>query len=706
MEAQHELSAAQLDQLYRLAWLVLGDERRAAGKMQNAKRNMQHAETFALLLATLAPQRTLGYALRVPAAANERSGLTPGEFAALARLLRAATPQARLELGAPHLLDAQGQGDKGASGSGTDDGRRTTDDADAEHAAGVGGRSSVVVDRPWPRRATNGVELLLLLARAWGDLPAETPYMVALEHARALVGGAADAEVQVLRAVLLLDGPAGAQSRAVRAGLRRADERLEAALPALFAGEAPAELHALYGRAADGGAARPAGNRARRLQFGLAAAVLALVIAVIAMPGPSADPPQTAAERTGLLAAEAALSPDALVLAALDRFERAERGPGALYERYRMTVDGETRTLERWYDPGEPERVRIELRDSGDQLLYGLATDGTGRLQTRWMPPGETAPIFGVDYRLDAAQIAQMMPTLRRQPDGLHFFASIPVVNPEHFYLSQAYAAEVRDLGSTTIGERPARLIGFASRQPLPYDNDFAFDRPAAPPQQEQADQVILAIDPSTFALLEARVLPQGEAAGAVVTPWRAEAIALRSGLTAADFQLAEVEFQRRDGANRFISPRIGWVPDDALTDLNRVVAASALPLAFPPPDQPSYGYALQAGSEAILVRESEHEIFMVAVFPVEAAPQPSGRQEDRQAGDLRYRMIYPNEPPGGRAASLAALPLENGAELQMYYQHAYATLGEREARIAELLTALEPLTRESVDVLAADFVR
>jgi hypothetical protein len=36
MEATHELSAAQLDQLYRLAWLVMGDERRAAGRMQHA----------------------------------------------------------------------------------------------------------------------------------------------------------------------------------------------------------------------------------------------------------------------------------------------------------------------------------------------------------------------------------------------------------------------------------------------------------------------------------------------------------------------------------------------------------------------------------------------------------------------------------------------------------------------------------------------
>jgi hypothetical protein len=434
--------------------------------------------------------------------------------------------------------------------------------------------------------------------------------------------------------------------------------------------------------------------------------VLALVIAVVAMPEPRADPPQRAAERTGLLAAEASLSPDALVQAALDRFERAERGPGALYERYRMTVDGETRTLERWYDPGAPERLRIEVRNGGDQLLYGLATDGTGRLQTRWAPPGESAPIFGVDYRLDAAQIAQMMPTLRRQPDGLHFFASIPVVNPEHFYLAQAYAAEVQDLGATTIGERPARLIGFASRQPLPYDDAFAFDRRADPPQQEQADQVILAIDPTTFALLEVRVLPQGEAAGAVVTPWRAEAIALRSGLAATDFQLAEVEFQRQRGAGRFISPRIGWVPDDVLIDLNRVVTASTLPLAFPPPDRPSYGYALQSGPDAILVRESEHEIFMIAVFPVEAAPLPGARQETRQVGGLRYRMVYSDNVLDAASTSVAALPLTNSAELLLYYQHAYALPAEREARIAELLTALEPLTRENVDVLAADFVR
>jgi hypothetical protein len=68
--------------------------------------------------------------------------------------------------------------------------------------------------------------------------------------------------------------------------------------------------------------------------------------------------------------------------------------------------------------------------------------------------------------------------------------------------------------------------------------------------------------------------------------------------------------------------------------------------------------------------------------------------------------MVYSDNVLDAASTSVAALPLTNSAELLLYYQHAYALPAEREARIAELLTALEPLTRENVDVLAADFVR
>lgn len=731
METLHKLSAAQLDQLYRLAWLVMGDERlalrrfRAAGGERrgasfraqprahplgrvvygaaSGERQGAGGGAVTQILARLAPKRTFRYPLNVPDAALARSGLTPSEHAALARMLRAATPQARLELGAPHLLDLQGQGDKGAEGVATDGGRQMPDEADADHAAVVSGRSSVVTDSVWPRRATTGTELYLLIAQAWGDLPAETPYTLALNHARALFGQASETEVQPLRAALLADGAAGERARAVRNGLRRADDRLAAALPALFAGEAPPELHALHDPTVEMPPERRAAKRAARLQFILAGAVLALVIAVIVAPGRPAEAPQSTAERTGLLAAEATLAPQEVVRAALDRFERGDVGADALHERYRMTIEGETRTLERWYDAGAPERVRVEVRDDSDQLLFAIATDGATQLQARWQINGDSpSQVFGFDYLLDAALLEQLAPIVRRQPDGLHFFASLPLVNPEHFYLAQAYAAEVQDLGTTMINERPARLIGFASRQAFPPAEDRLYD--ASP--QEQADQVILAIDTATFALLEVRVLPQSEAAGAVATPWQVEVFTTRSDLTAADFVLAAVDAQSRRGASRFISPRVTWLPDDVLSSLDRAIATTPLPLAFPPPEGPSLGYVLQAGSESILVRESEHELFMIAVFPVESVPQLAGRQEERQAGDLRYRMIYPEAQFSPAMTSLVALPLENGAELQMYYQHAYATLPEREARIVELLTALEPLTRESADVVAADFVR
>ncbi len=682
MDLFHELSAAQLDRLYRLAWLVMGDERQAARRIQAAGRRRQAAGGIAQFLTQFVPQRTLRYSLTLPPTTHERSGLTPSEFVVLAATLRAATPQARLELGAPHLVGE----DVGAEGHGADDRRRTTDDAGT--------------DRPWPRRAATGVELFLLLARAWSALPAATPYATGLAHARVLLGGASAVEAQELRVALLADGPQGDLARAVRAGLRRTDERLAAALPALFTGEAPAELHAL--READPAAPQRTISRAVRLQLGLAGIVLALIVAVIVVPGRSADTLNDT-EQTGLLAAESTLAPDELVLAALNRFEQGEFGVGVLQERYRMIIEGETQTLERWYDPGEPGRVRVEVRDSGDQLLFGMATDGATQLQARWLPPGDTPQqLFGVDYLLDEATLAHVLPIVRRQPDGLHFFADMPPVNPEHFYLAQAYAATVQDLGAATVQNRPARLIGFASRQPLPPGvANFS-----APAQQATADQVILAIDTATYALLEVRVLPQNETAGAVLVPWQVEIYETQASVTSANFQLDPVEFQRQPGVRTFISPRIVLLPDDMLITLASAVQASALPLALPPPDRPSYGYPLQAGSETILVRESEHEIFMLAVFSAEAIPTLNGRQEEREVGALRYRMIYPDEPLGSVAASLATVPLDNGAELQMYYLHAYATPAERELRIAELLSTMQPLTRENLDILAADFVR
>jgi hypothetical protein len=687
MEATHELSAVQLDQLYRLVWLVMGDERRAARSMLHAARSTQHGGDFTSILVKLAPQRTLRYTLRVPPTANERSGLTPSECAALARTMRAATPQARLELGAPHLVEealtpSLAQHRPPAHGRGEGDAGETT---------------------LWPRQATTGIELFLLLARSWGDVPAEAPYALAQQHAQALLGEVSDVEAQALRATLLVSGPEGELARSVRSGLRRADDRLGAALPALFAGQAPAELHALREQGRTVSVQRSASSRAKRLQLLLAGAVLALVIAVIVAPGRSAPTASVSPEHTGLLAAEATLTPSERILAALNRFERGELGVGVLHERYRMIIEGETQTLERWYDPGEPGRVRIEARNSADQLLFGMATDGATRLQARWLPPGVTTQqLLGVDYLLDETTLARVFPIVRRQPDGLHFFATLPLVNPEHFYLAQAHAAELQDLGAAIVQNRPVRLVGFASRQSLPPSAVNSY----APPRQETADQVILAIDTVTYALLEVRVLPQSETAGAVVVPWQVEIYETQANVPSTIFKLDPVEGRRQMGVNTFISPRISWLPNDALTTLASALASSTLPLALSPPDQVSLGYALQANSEAILVRESEHETFMLAVFPAEAIPTLSGRQEERRVGDLRYRMIYPDEPHSSAAVSLAAVALANGAELQMYYQHAYATPEEREARVAELLSALEPLTLESLDVLATDFVR
>lgn len=478
---ENQLYGAALDRAYRLALLAAGSPHGAAGLIRRLYAIRNPADSETALARGLLSARPLRWPWKPDPSAQ--SGLTPAELTTLRAALAAATPAARLALGAPHLAGL------------------TLDEALPQPPPPAA---------PWPRRAADRHTLLALLARGWGMLPAGAPFPDVYELALLLAGALPDAEATTMRAHLLDATPAAAQARAIRDGLRRAEARLAAALPALFAGETPAELRAALATPAH--PARPAPSPVTRQRLALVAAVVALAMLVIFMPRPApgarplADP-----------AAPPPLPPAALVRAALTRLD-APNGAGVLHERFAANTPGYGWTFERWQELAPPHRFRLEVRDDDDRLRFALASDGAGTLQRRAAPPnGATAE--GEDYELEPAALASLLPLLRQQPDSLLMLYQWRGFNLERFYLGQALGAPLRDLGATVAAGRPARTLAFESATPTPP----VPDEPLAAPRGEPA-QVLLTIDTATYALLEARVLPEGaQGDGEVVVPWHAE---------------------------------------------------------------------------------------------------------------------------------------------------------------------------------------
>ncbi len=659
---ENQLYGAGLDRVYRLALLATGSPRAATRLLRRAFARRDSAVTLdeTALAAALLLARPGPWLWRPDPAALAYSGLAPADLAVLRAQLAAASPAARLALGAGHVagIELQLQAPPPAAPA-----------------------------APWPRRATDRHALLALLARAWGLLPAQVAYADVYEQALSLAGALAPEQADELRSLLLANSPAAEQSRAVREGLRRAEARLAAALPALFGGEAPAALRAELAQLAQPRRRRAPLPQARRLQLALVAAVALVAVAVIALPQGAPRP----APRPAGAAAEAPSEPagaDALVRAALTRLDSLAGG-GVRHERFAAEATGYGWTLERWQELGPPHRFRVEVRDEQDQLRYALASDGEGLVQQRHSP-GREGDLEGGDYRLDPATLAALLPTLRQQPDSLFMLGSAnPGFNLERYYLNQALDAPLRDMGATMAAGRPAQLLAFESEAPLPPQPD-TFEPPEARPAQ-----VLLAIDNETRALLEARVLPpEGAEAGEVRRPWRVERLELLASLPDARFRLPPLA-GGASSTGELLSARLFGEAQGSLRELSATeLPADGGPLYFPA-DGAGVGYSFSyGGGWTMLVRETAEEVLQLIPFSAETAGFVEGARSTRRAGERDYDLIYPPEMPPGRNVSLATIFLsaDRARGMHVIYSHAYASQAEREARLDALIRSLAPL--------------
>jgi hypothetical protein len=657
---ENQLYGAGLDRVYRLALLAAGSPRAATRLLRRAfaRRDPSAASAEASLAAGLLAARPGPWRWRPDPAAAAYSGLTPAELAILRARLSAASPATRLALGAAHVAAI---------------------DLQVEPTA-----QPVPPATPWPRRAGNRYALLALLARDWGLLPAQVDYADVYEQGLHLGGELAPEQADELRSLLLAHSPAAEQSRAVREGLRRAEARLAAALPALFGGEAPAALR--DDLLASQPSARPP-VRATRQQLALVAAVALIAVAVIALPQRAPRPGPRSAEPAVALAEPEGTA--ALLRAALNRLD-SPSGAGVRHERFAAEAEGYAWSLERWQELAPPHRFRVEVRDEQDRLRYAVASDGRGLVQQRSSLERDSA-LEGGDYTLDEQSLQALLPTLRQQPDSLVLAGSFnPGFNLERYYLNLALEAPLRDLGATQAAGRPAQLLAFESAAPFPPDPYGSFeigdDRPA---------QVILAIDLETKALLEARVLPpEGQEAGEVRRPWTVERFELLASLPGSRFSLPPLAGGAQS-SGELVSARLHGEAVAALRKLTATEApADGGPLYFPA-DGDGIGYSLKyEGGWTMLVRETADEVVQLIPFGQGPGSFAEGVRSTRRAGERVYDLIYLEELPPGRNISLATIFLsaDRARGMHLIYSHAYASQLEREARLDALIRSLAPL--------------
>lgn len=685
------------ERIYRLALCVSGGARAAARRTERAFARLRRggADPESALVAALgrpAPLLPRPYAL--PAAP---AGADAAQLAALRGLLAAAPPALRHALGLRYLLGAEWQS------GGAEERERGRGASPSMDAAPYGrARVSAPDARPAP---TTLSAFLTLLARAQGRLPADVSHAEAQGQARLRLGLLDEQEAQALRAVALSDSPDGARARAIRDGIVAADAWLHALLPALFAVPVPPTLtRRLLRRAAP---RRPLlrWSRPLALQLGAVALVGALIAGLLLWPGGA--PERASAPGPIALADAPGLKPHELIARALDRFETDGMREGVLHERYTVTIEQEPWTIERWYDRGAPQRLRIEVRTAEGELRYGLATDGVGLVQQRFATPAgggsDRYEILGADHRLDPARIARLMPLMRGQPDGLLIFGQGDRYSADRYYLALAYAATLRDLGAATVAGRPAQLVGLTGDRPFPPPLDLD---PGGWPQQPS--QLVLAIDTERYALLEARVIPASDGAPSVVQlPWQAEVFEVLPGAGPEIFALPPPD-RAQPFTPILVSPRLREAPADALPPLPEILQGGATLYLPPPTEQPSIGYAVpMAPEQPLLIREAEHSVVLVVPFTDGQDIFPANTERRRrQAGGFSYDLLSRPEFLALLPATVASVYLtpDERAGIMIVYTHSYATDAERESLMDDLIRSLRPLTPETIPEIAGDF--
>ncbi|HEX9438337.1 MAG TPA: hypothetical protein VF909_01595, partial [Roseiflexaceae bacterium] len=426
-------------------------------------------------------------------------------------------------------------------------------------------------------------------------------------------------------------------------------------------------------------------------QGGLAFVVLALAAAIVLVPSLLARRPAPTLVRAPT-AAE-------LIDAAIHRFDRAPLQAGVLHEQYRVQVGGEPAYLiERWYDYASPHRLAITVGPEGrDQPpLLRISSDGRSLVQYRNDAATRSFGSRSVDAHVSEAEAQAALALLRAEPSATYFSRGRGGrIDIAPLYLAQARAAGPAFLGQTKLLGRPVFLLTYDTRK-LPT-------RSAA---SDQRLQVVLTIDAQTDALLDVAVVAEGAGESVALHPLSAQVFEVAASAPDELWRLpTSTDIAQQTGLPSARDPEIPSTLFISLDDaLRRAPHAILAPRQLP--SEPMRGLALQIqdnnAERVLLIYEGEFQSVLLSPVQGNVGPQTTG--EERSAGDFRYRMLQIDAQQVSRTAAIAFRPESPDEQVFVILVDEYATAGEREAALGQIIGSLTPVTEQNLPAMRRNF--
>jgi hypothetical protein len=658
------------EQLYRLALLLAGDSRAAAGLVERAFRGLPaapadaEADLIRGLLRAGVPRRPASAPLdeeRLAYVALDRA-----RASALLGVLAALPPAERMAVGLYYLRGMSA--DEAAAMLGS-----TTTDAGATVV-------SVMAN------------VRVAAARALALVPDDIGDAALAELDRAADGLLPEGQAIALRGAVF-EQPV---LRAARDGMLATRELLRRAIPALFATTPPAGLSERLLKQAERRQRASLPRRHIQARAGLALGVLLLAAAIIFLPSWLRRPPAPTASR--------APSAAELLDAAIHRFDRPPLDTGVLHERYVMTATGLGQyQVERWYDYGSTHRLRVALSLVGSDSQPGtpvmeIASDGMSLVQYRYQR-GSTFNQRPIDAHVSENDAQAALAVLRGEPSSNPFTRGRPgPADIAPLYLAQARAAGAAFLGQTSTLDRPAYLLAYRAAR-----------LPALPGQTEPPDQparVVLTIDAQTSALLEVAVAADGVGESSAVYPLQAQVFEVLPNVAESLWRLpTTTRVEQQAGLPSARAPEISSALAIGLADvLRRAQQPVFAPRQLPSADMRALAVPIRdnGAEQMVLLYEGEFQSIMLRPLGRAASDLP-GTGEEHSAGEFRYRMVdFSNQRSS--AAAVVYRPETPDDALLVMLVDAYATEAERENTLGQIVGGLTPLTEQTLPELQRNF--
>lgn len=447
------------------------------------------------------------------------------------------------------------------------------------------------------------------------------------------------------------------------AGLRRTTQVLRVALGVFFRAKPPAHLARLV-------------VEQRRQQRKLPIkpwhyAVAALVVLLLINNALNDTPASTAASAPPRPTAAEMLS------RALDRFAADAPRAGVLHERIHFANNAEMLILERWYDYGSPQRLRVTVRRQGTTVpILDLSTDGISRIAYD-LDQTYRAPSSALIHDPDTATL---MPLLRQLP----FTGSFGDSRIDQRYLDLTLLAQAQRNGVTLLGTtgwqgRPAALLSSTT---------------------SDGSRMILTLDQATASLLEARIMPEMDGATTARTVWQAD---LFEVVTRAQLPRGVFELSARKHVLPKINPRQFMLSPLANLDINTALATSALPVPqhFPQPPLLAYIRNIERGNAATM-QMYESVWSSVAILTPRRSEPLSSRTLDRSFAHGRYALID-HALPNTTIVEFSMSGVDD-RRLRLYLWHGLADESERQTLALTILDSLVMIDSSS-SIATLDFV-